>query len=165
MTSIFTTGLAMDTFEPNQSDVTGQSSEQLSGHPTPPKRRSRKPRKSIDLIQWIGLVDRLEAGARYLFLGMAALSFLAYGYMVHTQDQWQGQHRQLQKLRNQETQQAIINARLRNQAAELAEKDPTMANPDPQRAVFLPIDTQPAKASNKTAGAATPTEISAPVGY
>jgi hypothetical protein len=148
----------MATFDPNQYGVTKP--------PTPRKRRFKKPRKSINVIQWIGLVDRLEAGARYLFLGMAALSFLAYGYMVHTQDQWQGQHRQLQKLRNQETQQAIINARLRNQAAELAEKDPTMANPDPQRAVFLPIDTQPAKPSNKTASpAATPTEISAPVGY
>jgi hypothetical protein len=151
----------MDTFEPKQSGVKGES----TNRPRPPRRRLRRPRKSIDLIQWIGLVDRLEAGARYLFLGMAALSFLAYGYMVYTQDQWQSQHRQLQKLRNQENQQAIINARLRNQAAELAEKDPTMVDPDPKRAVFLPIDNQPAKVTKKNPTAATPTEISAPVGY
>jgi hypothetical protein len=147
----------MDTLEPEKSGADHQPSS---------KKRGKKNRKSIDLMQWVGLVDRLEAGARYLFLGMAALSFLAYGYMVQTQDQWQNQHRQLQKLRNQETQQAIINARLRNQAAELAEKDSSMINPDPQRAVFLPIDSQPVKA---TAKAPTPTtnttDISAPIGY
>jgi hypothetical protein len=146
----------MDNFDPTQSGFT---------EPSSPQSWSKKPRKPLNIMQWIGLIDRLETGARYLFLGMAGLSFLAYGYMVHTQDQWQGQHRQLQKLRNQETQQAIINARLRNQAAELAEKDSNMANPDPQRAVFLPIDTQPTKTRTPQSSPSATTEISAPVGY
>jgi hypothetical protein len=141
----------MNTSEPNQSNSN--------------KTQNRRS-KPINLIHWIGLIDRLEAAARYIFLGMAALSFAAYGYMVHTQDQWQNNHRQLQKLRNQETQQAIINARLRSQAAELAEKaESGMINPDPSRAVFMPIDSQPAKSISKSTSSVVPPEISAPVGY
>jgi hypothetical protein len=132
------------------------------------EKKGSKPSQAIDLLRWVGLIDRLEAGARYLFLGMALMSFVAYGYMVYTQDQWQSHHRQLQKLRNQESQQAIINARLRNQAAELAEKDSSgTIDPSPSRAVFVPI-TDVVAPTNKSANrkpASTPPEISITVGY
>jgi membrane protease subunit (stomatin/prohibitin family) len=144
----------MDTLDTNQSAATQT--------PTP------KPRQALNLLRWVSLVDRLEAGARYLFLGMAMMSFVAYGYMVYTQDQWQTNHRQLQKLRNQESQQAIINARLRNQAAELAEKDNSgTIDPSPGRAVFVPI-TDAVASTNKSASrklAPTSPEISITVGY
>jgi hypothetical protein len=149
----------MDTLDTNQSAATAQ---------TPTK----KPRRALNLLQWVGLIDRLESGARYLFLGMAMLSFVAYGYMVNTQDQWQSNHRQLQKLRNQESQQAIINARLRNQAAELAEKDSSgTIDPSPDRAVFVPItegdSAAPSKLTNnrKPANNSVLPEISTTVGY
>jgi hypothetical protein len=149
----------MDTFDANQSVV---------AQPEKPGRSEQKvgqPRRSLDLLRWVGLLDRLEAGARYLFLGMAALSFVAYGYMVYTQDQWQSNHRQLQKLRNQESQQAIINARLRNQAAELAEQNSSgTIDPSPSRAVFVPIDSQ-APPSQKVVATPPPPEISTTVGY
>ena len=148
----------MDTFDADQAVIS---------QPKPAK-KDKKPRQILDLLQWVGLVDRLEAGARYLFLGMAVMSFVAYGYMVYTQDQWQSNHRQLQKLRNQESQQAIINARLRNQAAELAEKDSSgTIDPSPSRAVFIPITdvAVPTKNSTSRKPAPTPPEISTPVGY
>jgi membrane protease subunit (stomatin/prohibitin family) len=146
----------MDTLDTDQSAATQ----------TPTK----KPRQALDLLRWMGLIDRLESGARSLFLGMAMLSFVAYGYMVHTQDQWQSHHRQLQKLRNQESQQAIINARLRNQAAELAEKDSSgTIDPSPGRAVFVPINDVGApsdkSANRKPVSSSTPPEISTTVGY
>jgi hypothetical protein len=144
----------MDTLDTNQS----------ASAQTP----SKKPRKALDLLQWVGLIDRLESGARYLFLGMAMMSFVAYGYMVNTQDQWQSHHRQLQKLRNQESQQAIINARLRNQAAELAEKDSSgTIDPSPGRALFVPInDGGNNKPANlKPISNSIPPEISTTVGY
>jgi hypothetical protein len=144
----------MDTLDTNQS----------AAAQTP----SKKPRKALDLLQWVGLIDRLESGARYLFLGMAMMSFVAYGYMVNTQDQWQSHHRQLQKLRNQESQQAIINARLRNQAAELAEKDSSgTIDPSPGRALFVPInDGGNNKPANlKPISNSIPPEISTTVGY
>jgi cell division protein FtsL len=146
----------MDNFDTNQS----------AASETPTK----KPRQTLDLLRWVGLIDRLEAGARYLFLGMAVMSFVAYGYMVYTQDQWQSHHRQLQKLRNQESQQAIINARLRNQAAELAEKDSSgTTDPSPGRAVFVPITegagTPVDKQTRKPVNSYIPPELSIPVGY
>jgi cell division protein FtsL len=148
----------MDTFDAEQS---------VASQPKPDKKGS-KSRQPLDLLRWVGLIDRLEAGARYLFLGMAVMSFVAYGYMVYTQDQWQTNHRQLQKLRNQESQQAIINARLRNQAAELAEKDGSgTINPSPGRAVFVPI-TDVAATNNKSDSrkpATASSEISITVGY
>jgi hypothetical protein len=153
--------LTMDTFDVDQAAVSPTQK---------PEQKVSKPRKTIDLLRWVGLIDRLEAGARYLFLGMAGLSFVAYGYMVYTQDQWQSHHRQLQKLRNQESQQAIINARLRNQAAELAEKDTSgTMDPSPSLAVFIPVNEgggaidSPAKPNRPPV--ATHPEISAPVGY
>ena len=150
----------MDTFDTEQAVTSQQQS---------PK-KSSKSRRPLDLLRWVGLIDRLESGARYLFLGMAMMSFVAYAYMVHTQDQWQSYHRQLQKLRNQESQQAIINARLRNQAAELAEKDSSgTIDPSPGRAVFVPINDVgiPAdKSTNrKPVNSSTPPEISTTVGY
>lgn len=148
----------MDTFDAEQAVVS---------QPKPEKKGS-KSRQPLNLLRWVGLIDRLEAGARYLFLGMAVMSFVAYGYMVYTQDQWQSNHRQLQKLRNQESQQAIINARLRNQAAELAEKDSSgTIDPSPGRAVFVPI-TDVAAPNNKPASrksAPNSPEISITVGY
>jgi hypothetical protein len=148
----------MDTFDADQAVISQQK----------PEKKGSKPRRTIDLLRWVGLIDRLEAGARYLFLGMAMMSFVAYGYMVYTQDQWQTNHRQLQKLRNQESQQAIINARLRNQAAELAEKDSSgTIDPSPGRAVFVPI-TDVATPTNKSASrkpAPAAPEISITVGY
>lgn len=144
----------MDNFDTNQSAA--------SENP------AKKPRQTLDLLRWVGLVDRLEAGARYLFLGMAVMSFVAYGYMVHTQDQWQSHHRQLQKLRNQESQQAIINARLRNQAAELAEKDSSgTIDPSPGRAVFVPITegASTPKQNHKPVSSSITPELSIPVGY
>ncbi len=148
----------MDTFD----------AEQVVVSQPKPEKKGSKSRQPLNLLRWVGLIDRLESGARYLFLGMAMMSFVAYGYMVYTQDQWQTNHRQLQKLRNQESQQAIINARLRNQAAELAEKDSSgTIDPSPSRAVFVPITDVAAPtnkpASRKTAPA-TP-EISTIVGY
>ncbi len=152
----------MDNFDVDQAVISPPKSS-----PSAPEQKGSKPRKTLDLLRWVGLIDRLEAGARYLFLGMAMMSFVAYGYMVYTQDQWQTNHRQLQKLRNQESQQAIINARLRNQAAELAEKDSSgTIDPSPGRAVFVPITdiAVPAQsASHKSAAA--PSEISTTVGY
>ncbi len=147
----------MDTLDTDQSAAASQ---------TPTK----KPHQALDLLRWVGLIDRLESGARYLFLGMAMMSFVAYGYMVHTQDQWQSHHRQLQKLRNQESQQAIINARLRNQAAELAEKDNSgTIDPSPGRAVFVPINDVGVpgdkSAKRKPVNSFTPPEISTTVGY
>jgi hypothetical protein len=148
----------MDTFDAEQP---------MASQPKPDKKGS-KSRQPLDLLRWVGLIDRLEAGARYLFLGMAVMSFVAYGYMVYTQDQWQSNHRQLQKLRNQESQQAIINARLRNQAAELAEKDSSgTIDPSPGRAVFVPI-TDVAAPNNKSASrklAPNSPDISITVGY
>jgi hypothetical protein len=157
----------MDTFDADQS-VGAQPQK-----PVRPKQQVGKSGKSFDLLQWIGLLDRLESGARYLFLGMAAMSFVAYGYMVYTQDQWQSHHRQLQKLRNQESQQAIINARIRNQAAELAEKNTSgTIDPLPSRVVFVPITEgvsgaidSSASPSKKTAATPAPPEISITVGY
>ena len=156
--------LIMDTFDADQS---------VGAQPQKPEQQVGKPRKSFDLLQWIGLLDRLESVARYLFLGMAAMSFVAYGYMVYTQDQWQSHHRQLQKLRNQESQQAIINARIRNQAAELADKNTSgTIDPSPSRAVFVPITEgtsgtidSPTSPSNKAATTPAPPEISTTVGY
>lgn len=148
----------MDTFDADQAVIS---------QPKPAK-KGKKPRQILDLLQWVSLVDRLEAGARYLFLGMAVMSFVAYGYMVYTQDQWQSNHRQLQKLRNQESQQAIINARLRNQAAELAEKDSSgTIDPSPSRAVFVPITDVAVPTNNSTSRKAAPIspEISTTVGY
>jgi hypothetical protein len=149
----------MDTFDTEQSVVSSPK----------PEKKGIKSRQPLDLIRWVGLIDRLESGARYLFLGMAMMSFVAYGYMVHTQDQWQSHHRQLQKLRNQESQQAIINARLRNQAAELAEKDSSgTIDPSPSRAVFVPInDVTPSDnpTNRKPVSNTTPPEISTTVGY
>jgi hypothetical protein len=153
----------MDTFDADQAVISPSKSS-----PSKPEKKGSKSRRTIDLLRWVGLIDRLEAGARYLFLGMAMMSFVAYGYMVYTQDQWQTNHRQLQKLRNQESQQAIINARLRNQAAELAEKDSSgTIDPSPGRAVFVPI-TDVAAPTNKSASrkpAPTSPEISITVGY
>lgn len=159
----------MDTFDADQS-VGAQP--QKPGRPKP-QSEQQMGKQSFDLLQWIGLLDRLESAARYLFLGMAAMSFVAYGYMVYTQDQWQSHHRQLQKLRNQESQQAIINARIRNQAAELAEKNTSgTIDPSPSRAVFVPITEGtsgaidgPASPSKKTAATPAPPEISITVGY
>jgi membrane protease subunit (stomatin/prohibitin family) len=148
----------MDTFDAEQAVVS-----QLK-----PEKKDSKSHQPLDLLRWVGLIDRLESGARYLFLGMAMMSFVAYGYMVYTQDQWQTNHRQLQKLRNQESQQAIINARLRNQAAELAEKDSSgTIDPSPGRAVFVPI-TDVAAPNNKSDSrkpAPISPEISITVGY
>jgi hypothetical protein len=159
--------LIMDTFDADQS--VGAQPQKPGG----PTQQVGKSGKSFDLLQWIGLLDRLESGARYLFLGMAAMSFVAYGYMVYTQDQWQSHHRQLQKLRNQESQQAIINARIRNQAAELAEKNTSgTIDPLPSRVVFVPITEgvsgaidSSASPSKKTAATPAPPEISITVGY
>jgi hypothetical protein len=153
----------MDTFDADQAVISPSKSS-----PSKPEKKGSKPRQTIDLLRWVGLIDRLEAGARYLFLGMAMMSFVAYGYMVYTQDQWQTNHRQLQKLRNQESQQAIINARLRNQAAELAEKDSSgTIDPSPGRAVFVPITdvTAPTNKSASLKPAAASPEISITVGY
>jgi hypothetical protein len=148
----------MDTFDADQAVISQPKPEQKGG----------KSRRTLDLFRWVGLIDRLEAGARYLFLGMAVMSFVAYGYMVYTQDQWQSHHRQLQKLRNQESQQAIINARLRNQAAELAEKDSSgTIDPSPSRAVFMPITDVAVPTNNSASRKPAPTlpEISTTVGY
>jgi hypothetical protein len=153
----------MDTFDADQAVISPSKSS-----PSKPEKKGSKPRQTIDLLRWVGLIDRLEAGARYLFLGMAMMSFVAYGYMVYTQDQWQTNHRQLQKLRNQESQQAIINARLRNQAAELAEKDSSgTIDPSPGRAVFVPITdvTAPTNKSTSRKPAPAAPEISITVGY
>jgi hypothetical protein len=106
------------------------------------KSRVRRPRTKLDLLRWVDSLEYLEKGARYLFLGMAGLSLIAYSYMVYTQDQWQIQHHQLQKLKDQENQQAIINAKLRNQAAEKAEQSSSMSDPSPSRAVFIPASDQ-----------------------
>lgn len=146
----------MDTFDADQAVISQPKTEKTGS----------KPHQAISLLRWVGLIDRLEAGARYLFLGMAVMSFVAYGYMVYTQDQWQSNHRQLQKLRNQESQQAIINARLRNQAAELAEKDGSgTIDPSPSRAVFVPITDLVAPNKPASRKLATSPEISITVGY
>jgi hypothetical protein len=150
----------MDTLDTEQAVISQQQSQ----------KKASKSRRPLDLLRWVGLVDRLESGARYLFLGMAMMSFVAYGYMVHTQDQWQSHHRQLQKLRNQESQQAITNARLRNQAAELAEKDSSgTIDPSPDRAVFVPINDVGVpvdkSANRKPLRSSNPPDISTTVGY
>jgi hypothetical protein len=153
----------MDTFDADQAVIS-----QSKSSPSKPEKKGSKPRRTIDLLRWVSLIDRLEAGARYLFLGMAMMSFVAYGYMVYTQDQWQTNHRQLQKLRNQESQQAIINARLRNQAAELAEKESSgTIDPSPGRAVFVPITDSAAPNNNSASRKPVPSspEISITVGY
>jgi hypothetical protein len=128
------------------------------------KPRVRRPRNKLDLLRWVDSLEYLEKGTRYLFLGMAGLSLIAYSYMVYTQDQWQIQHRQLQRLKDQENQQAIVNAKLRNQAAEKAETNNSMSDPSPSRAVFIPASdrTPPTPPANP---AVSSENLQKPVGY
>jgi hypothetical protein len=128
------------------------------------KSKARRPPAKLDLLRWVGSLESWEKGARYLFVGMAGLSLIAYSYMVYTQDQWQIHHRQLQRLKNQENQQAIVNAKLRNQAAEKAEKSSNMADPAPSRAVFIPASDQ-APPTPPTNPVTSSENLQKPVGY
>jgi hypothetical protein len=129
---------------------------------------SQRPKLKIDLLRWAISLEYLEKGARYLFLALAGLSLIAYSYMVYTQDQWRLNHRQLQKLKNQESQQAIVNARLRNQAAEKAEQSQSgMVNPAPNQAVFIPANdqAQPVRTAKSAEDTSSSENLSKPVGY
>jgi hypothetical protein len=132
-----------------------------------PAASSQRPKFKIDLLRWADSLEYLEKGARYLFLAMAGFSLIAYSYMVYTQDQWRVNHRQLQKLKNQESQQAIVNARLRNQAAERAEQSQSgMIDPAPNRAVFIPANDQAQRVRAKEEEETAILEsLSKPVGY
>jgi hypothetical protein len=128
-------------------------------------KKTRRPKKKLDLLSWVDYLEQWEKYARYLFVGMAGLSLMAYSYMVYTQDQWQVNHRQLQKLKNQENQQAIINAQMRNQAAEKAEKSSSMMDPAPNRAVFIPANDQAPPVPLTEPTAPVEENLQKPIGY
>jgi hypothetical protein len=88
-------------------------------------------------------LELMERGVKYLFCSAAGLSLVAYGCMVYTQEQWKIHHRQLLKLQIQESEQAIINARLRNKQAQNAEKSHSgLVAPQPDRALYVPDNHQ-----------------------
>jgi hypothetical protein len=128
---------------------------------------SRTPTQVIDksdpsLLTKLELVER---GVKYLFWGIAGMSLVAYGCMVYTQEQWKIHHRQLRKLQVQESQQAIINASLKNTQAQNAEKKQSgLVAPQPDKVLFVPATTQGAK-SAPPVEVESPAALPGPVGY
>jgi Tfp pilus assembly protein PilO len=137
----------------------------MNSSPTSNSKQARRPKKKLNLLSWADHLEQWEKGARYLFVGMAGLSLVAYSYMVYTQDQWQVNHRQLQRLKNQENQQAIVNAQMRNQAAEKAEKSSSMIDPVPSRAVFMPANDQAPPVPTAEPTASSEETLQKPIGY
>ncbi len=110
-------------------------------------------------------LELMEKGVKYLFCGAAGLSLVAYGCVVYTQEQWKIHHRQLLKLQIQESEQAIINARLRNKQAQNAEKSHSgLVAPQPDRTLYVP-DNHPVVSTPAPAPIEHPVVLPGPVGY
>jgi hypothetical protein len=110
-------------------------------------------------------LELLEKGVKYWFWGVAGMSLIAYGCVVYTQEQWKVHHRQLRKLQTQESQQAIINASLKNTQAQNAEKNKSgLVAPQPDKVLFVPATTQPESVPANIA-VEQPTVLPGPVGY
>jgi type II secretory pathway component PulM len=137
----------------------------MNSSQTSNSKKAQRTQNKQNLLSWVDYLEQWEKYARYLFVGMAGLSLMAYSYMVYTQDQWQVNHRQLQRLKNQENQQAIVNAQMRNQAAEKAEKSSSMMDPAPSRAVFIPANDQAPPVSTTEPTATVEENLQRPIGY
>jgi hypothetical protein len=111
-------------------------------------------------------LESLEKGMKYLFCGVAGLSLVAYGCMVYTQEQWRINHQQLQKLKNQEHQLAITDARIKNQMAQDAEKPQSgLVSPQPADFLYVPANMQVVSVPVETAPLAKPISLPGPIGY
>ncbi len=125
------------------------------------------PYSSPEIDQPTAVITKLESvekGIKYFLCGIAGLSLIAYGCMVYTQDQWKVNHRQLRKLQTQESQQAIINARLKDAEAQNAEKTHSgLVAPQPDQVLYVPANTQ--KSVVMPAPLEQPAVLPGPVGY
>ncbi len=109
-------------------------------------------------------LQSVEKGIKYFLCGIAGLSLIAYGCVVYTQDQWKVNHRQLRKLQTQESQQAILNARLRDAEAQNAEKTQSgLVAPQPDQVLYVPANTQ--KSVVMPVPIDQPAVLPGPVGY
>jgi hypothetical protein len=124
---------------------------------TPTKRSTQKLIARLELVEkWI----------KYFLYGVAGLSLVAYGGMVYTQDQWKIHHRQLLKLQTQESQQAILNARLKDAQAQNAEKTQSgLVPPQPDQVLYVPAHSNPAAVTTRSVPAESPGALPGPVGY
>jgi hypothetical protein len=110
-------------------------------------------------------LESVEKGIKYFLCGIAVLSLIAYSCVVYTQDQWKVNHRQLRKLQTQESQQAIINARLRDAEAQNAEKTQNgLVTPQPDQVLYVPANTQKSLVASP-APIDQPSVLPGPVGY
>ncbi len=88
---------------------------------------------------WLRSLLTVQQGAMVLFASMLGLSAIVYGYTVYTQSLWRNQHGQLQRLQLQESQQGIMNERLKQDMAQAAEQPTSgLIAPNPDRLVFIP---------------------------
>lgn len=135
-----------------------------TSHPTPPSAaKTQQAATSDSLPAWLG---SLEKGMKYLFCGVAGMSLIAYGCMVYTQEQWRINHQQLQKLKNQERQLAITNARIKNQIAQAAEKTQSgLVSPQPADFLYVPANPQAVPAPVKQTEATQSVPVLGPLGY
>lgn len=109
-------------------------------------------------------LQSVEKGVKYFLCGIAGLSLIAYSCVVYTQDQWKVNHRQLRKLQTQESQQAIINARLRDAEAQNAEKMQNgLVTPQPDQVLYVPANAQ--KSVVRPIPIDQPAVLPGPVGY
>ncbi len=128
-----------------------------------PRSSTRTKRSTKKLIAQLGLVEK---GLKYLLCGVASLSLIAYMGTVYTQDQWKIHHRQLLKLQTQESQQAILNARLKDAQAQNAEKAQSgLVPPQPDQVLYVPANPKAAVMTPRSSPVEKSVVLPGPVGY
>ncbi len=137
---------------------------------TLPAPRARLPQSTTrtrqSTKQLIAQLESVEKWIKYFLCGVAGLSLVAYGGMVYTQDQWKVHHRQLLKLQTQESQQAILNARLKDAQAQNAEKTQSgLVPPQPDQVLYVPANSNAAATTTRPTPIESPVVLPGPVGY
>jgi hypothetical protein len=87
---------------------------------------------------WLKSLLTAQRVSMILFGSVFGLSSIVYGYTMHTQTTWRNQQDQLRRWQKQERQQGVMNEKLKQDLAKIAEaKGSGLVAPKPQMSVFI----------------------------
>jgi uncharacterized protein HemX len=92
-----------------------------SKHSHPPQQVRQLPQRYA-APAWLRMLLAVQKISMVLFVSVFGLSSIVYGYTMHTQTTWRSQQDRLRRLQNQERQKAVMNEKLKQQMAQIAEQ-------------------------------------------
>ncbi len=138
------------------------------------KSRAKTPRSVTTVSQfpqpmvpaWLRSLSTMHRGAKIAFVSIFGLTAAVYGYTAYSQGIWKQEHRQLQMLQVQASEQGVMIENIKQQRATAAEQsDSQLVAPDPASQILTMPSAPPRPAQPLPQPSVRPLASQPPSGY